>query len=88
MQNGFHEVELFDGSILGTIDFSKSNVKQKYGLSPCNAGEGLRMRSLKSTDYDKGEERDFILCKLSFTLVILPFKVYSNGSMEFQVIIS
>lgn len=52
--NGYHNVELFDGSILETIDFSKSPLKQKYGLTPSHAGEGLTMRPLRSDDYNKG----------------------------------
>lgn len=53
-QNGLHNVDLFDESILKNIDFSDNPLKIEHGLSPTNAGENLILRPLNSDDYDKG----------------------------------
>ena len=53
-QNGLQNVDLFDGSILTSIDFSDNPLKTEHGLSPTNAGENLILKPLNSDDYDKG----------------------------------
>lgn len=53
-QNGDEELELFDSNLLKELEFSDSPVNFSNGISNNNPGESLVMRSLKTSDFDKG----------------------------------
>lgn len=52
--NGTYNIDLFDASILKSVDFSTSPLQLKHGMSPSEAGDGLVMRPLNTEDYKKG----------------------------------
>ena len=54
LQNGMVDHDLFDKSILDTVDFSKNPLYVEHGICPSNAGENLILRPLNTEDYDKG----------------------------------
>lgn len=54
MENGDEELELFDSNLLKELEFSDSPVNFSNGISNNNPGESLVMRSLKTSDFDKG----------------------------------
>ena len=54
--------DLFEKSILDTVDFSNNQLFLKYGICPSNAGDNLILRPLSTEDYDKGEYFLFVIC--------------------------
>jgi len=52
--NGIGNHDLFDKSLLDTIDFSNNPLYLQYGVNPSNVGESLILRPLNTEDYDKG----------------------------------
>ena len=54
MQNGFHDIHLYDATLLSELDWGSRKANFKNGISPTNVGEGLVMRPLNSGDYERG----------------------------------
>jgi len=54
LQNGFHDIHLYDATLLSELDWGSRKANFKNGISPTNVGEGLVMRPLNSGDYERG----------------------------------
>jgi len=48
------EVKIYDDSILLGLDFTNYNFKKE--ISAANPGQGLKIRSISSGDYDRGKK--------------------------------
>lgn len=76
LQNGMVDHDLFEKSVLDSIDFSKTPINIEHGINPSNAGENLVIRPLNTEDYEKG-----LFCYLNgFIFILVTIISFAWGS--------